>query len=56
MHRMTAVAITLALAAGVALAGGGGKIEWQKGKNLDDVVKEAKKSGKTVMVYFTADW
>jgi thiol-disulfide isomerase/thioredoxin len=53
---MMRTALTLTVLCGVAFAGGGGKIEWQKGRAIDDAVQEAKKSNKIVMAYFTADW
>ena len=34
--------------------GRGGKIEWTK--DLEAGLKEARKAGKPVMIYFTADW
>jgi hypothetical protein len=36
--------------------GGGGKIRWQSHKNYEAALKEAKESGKAVMLYFTADF
>lgn len=46
---MKTLALTLAV-----LVGGGGKIEWSR--DVEKSLAEAKKAGKPVMLYFTADW
>lgn len=46
----------VALAGALAFAGDGGKIDWQRGKDLDEAIKEAKAQKKHLLVYFTADW
>ncbi len=55
--RKTILALGMAVVAGVAglaQAGGGGKISW--GADYDAARKSAEKSGKLLMIYFTADW
>ena len=49
-------ALALLLMSGVALAGGGGKIKFEEGKKHDQLLAEAKATGKAVMLYFTADF
>ena len=46
-------AAMVALFSGVALAGGGGKLKLVNG--YDQAMKEAKKQGKPVMLYFTGE-
>jgi len=45
----------LGLMAGVALAGGGGKIKWEDGRKHDALLAEAKTTGKPVVLYFTGE-
>ncbi len=55
--RKSILALGMAVVAGVtglAWAGGGGKISW--GKDYDAARASATKSGKLLMIYFTADW
>ena len=47
--------LVFALMAGVALAGGGGKIKWEDGRKHDALLAEAKTTGKPVMLYFTGE-
>lgn len=57
MMRKTSLALGMALvagAAGLAWAGGGGKISW--GADYDAARESATKSEKLLMIYFTADW
>ena len=57
MMRKTMLAAGLAIAAGaagLAWAGNGGKIGW--GHDYDAARESATKSGKLLMIYFTADW
>lgn len=56
MRRTLMATATLALLALPALAGGGGKIKFQPGKNHDALLAEAKATGTPVMLYFTADF
>ena len=47
--------VALVFAAIVAVQdGGSGKIEWTK--DVANGLEQAQKSGKPVMLYFTADW
>jgi len=48
-------ALALALMAGIALAGGGGKIKWEDGRRHDALLAEAKTAGKPVVLYFTGE-
>lgn len=48
------VGLALAVMAGAAWAGGGGKIAW--GSDYEAARASAQKSGKLLMIYFTADW
>jgi hypothetical protein len=41
--------------AGVALAGGGGKIKWEDGRKHDVLLAEAKATGKPLVLYFTGE-
>ena len=50
---MKSVIVILALAVAQDDARGG-KIEWSK--DLEAGLKHARKAGKPVMIYFTADW
>jgi len=45
----------VALMAGAALAGGGGKIKWEDGRKHDALLAEAKQTGKPVVLYFTGE-
>jgi hypothetical protein len=56
MKKFISGATALVLMAGVALAGGGGKIKFEPGTKHDALLAEAKASGKAVMLYFTADF
>src|SRR5262245_58199978 len=55
---MVAGSLVHALLAVAALAdtGGGGKVDWQRNKTLEEILPVAKESKKPVLVYFTADW
>ncbi|HVE39915.1 MAG TPA: hypothetical protein VNM14_08520 [Planctomycetota bacterium] len=55
MRTMLLSVAALALMAGVALAGGGGKIKWEDGRKHDALLAEAKASGKPVLLYFTGE-
>jgi len=55
MRTMLLSVTALALMAGVALAGGGGKIKWEDGRKHDALLAEAKASGKPVLLYFTGE-
>jgi len=56
MRRSILAAAALAPLAGVAWAGGGGKIQWRDGSQHDVALAEARVTGTPVMLYFTADW
>ncbi len=45
----------LALMAGMALAGGGGKIKWEDGRKHDALLAEARSSGRPLVLYFTGE-
>ena len=55
MKRSMMTGAALALMAGAALAGGGGKIKFEDGRKHDAVLAEAKATGKPVMLYFTGE-
>ncbi len=55
MKRVSLSLAMVALASGLALAGGG-KIKWRDGKEYDAALAEAKRTGVPVVMYFTADW
>jgi hypothetical protein len=55
MRTMLMSAAALALMAGVALAGGGGKIKWEDGRKHDALLAEARSSGKPLVLYFTGE-
>lgn len=55
MKRSMMTGLALALMAGAALAGGGGKIKFEDGRKHDAVLAEAKATGKPVMIYFTGE-
>jgi len=55
MRTMLLSVAALALMAGVALAGGGGKIKWEDGRKHDALLAEAKATGKPVLLYFTGE-
>ena len=56
MKRLILGACVIALMAGTAAAGGGGKIKFRAGKELDRALAEAAAFGTPVMIYFTADY
>jgi len=45
----------LAMMAGLAVAGGGGKIKWEEGRKHDALLAEANSTGKPVVLYFTGE-
>ena len=47
--------LAVALMAGAAAAGGGGKIKWDDGKKHDALLAEAKATGRPVVLYFTGE-
>jgi hypothetical protein len=47
--------LAVAMMAGAAIAGGGGKIKWDEGKKHDALLAEAKATGKPVVLYFTGE-
>jgi hypothetical protein len=55
MTRIFLSGLALALMAGVALAGGGGKIKWEDGRKHDALLAEARSSGKPLVLYFTGE-
>ena len=55
MKQTTMTVLVLALMAGVALAGGGGKIKWEDGRKHDALLAEAKATGRPVVLYFTGE-
>jgi hypothetical protein len=55
MRKMLMTAAALALMAGAALAGGGGKIKWEDGRKHDALLAEANATGKPVVLYFTGE-
>jgi len=55
MKRAMMTGLVLAMMAGAALAGGGGKIKWEDGRKHDALLAEAKATGKPVVLYFTGE-
>ncbi len=56
MRKLILGVSALALVAGVAIAGEGGKIQWRDGKQLEQSLAEAKATGVPLVLYFTASW
>jgi hypothetical protein len=56
MKRMAGAILAVALAAGIAAAGEGGKIQWRDGKQYDASLLEAKTTGQPIILYFTTSW
>jgi hypothetical protein len=55
MKKIAMSLLSAALMAGVALAGGGGKIKWEDGRKHDALLAEAKATGKPLVLYFTGE-
>jgi len=55
MKNVTLSSLAVALMAGVALAGGGGKIKWEDGRKHDALLAEARATGKPLVLYFTGE-
>ena len=55
MKKSMMAGLALALMAGAAFAGGGGKIKFEDGRKHDAVLAEARATGKPVMIYFTGE-
>ncbi len=55
MKKSMMAGLALALMAGAAFAGGGGKIKFEDGRKHDAVLAEAMVTGKPVMIYFTGE-
>ena len=55
MLRMTAAVCALALMAGTAVPGNGGKIKFRGGEDHDKALAEAAATGKPVLIYFAAE-
>jgi hypothetical protein len=55
MKKLTMSGLALALMAGAAFAGGGGKIKFEDGRKHDALLAEARATGKPVMIYFTGE-
>ena len=55
MRRILWSSAALAMMAGVALAGGGGKIKWEEGRKHDALLAEARSTGKPLVLYFTGE-
>ena len=55
MRRILLSSAALAMMAGLAVAGGGGKIKWEDGRKHDALLAEAKATGKPVVLYFTGE-
>ena len=55
MRKMLLTAAAVALMAGAALAGGGGKIKWEDGRKHDALLAEARSTGKPLVLYFTGE-
>jgi hypothetical protein len=55
MKRIAMSLLSLALMAGLALAGGGGKIKWEDGRKHDALLAEAKATGRPLVLYFTGE-
>ena len=55
MHRVMAATCALALMAGTALPGNGGKIKFRSGDDHDKALAEAAAFGKPVLLYFAAE-
>ena len=55
MKKAVWTGLAVAMMAGVALAGGGGKIKWEDGRKHDALLAEAKSTGKPVVLYFTGE-
>jgi len=55
MKKILMSALAVVMTAGVALAGGGGKIKWEEGRKHDALLAEARSSGKPLVLYFTGE-
>ena len=55
MKKVLMSSLAVALMAGAALAGGGGKIKWEDGRKHDALLAEARSTGKPLVLYFTGE-
>jgi len=55
MQKILMSGLAVALMAGIAFAGGGGKIKWEDGRKHDALLAEANATGKPLVLYFTGE-
>jgi hypothetical protein len=55
MKKILLSVTAVAMMAGLAVAGGGGKIKWEEGRKHDALLGEAKATGRPLVLYFTGE-